>query len=147
MKLKVKNKTVLIVDDEPQHLDFLSEYLISKGYKVETATNLKDAEKLLREFRYRLVIVDLNIPAPQDYDRRLREKGEVFQNYKGLYVAELARNLGHTDKRVIIYSVHNVPEVSKQAEKLYCRYLLKGRPKVMKQEIDELLFNPREKSI
>ncbi len=136
---KEKKSTILLVDDEPQHLDWLSDYLVSKGYEVENVTNVRDAEKQLREYRYRAVVVDLNIPAPDDYEAKLREKGEVFVTYKGLYIADLARNLGHRNRQVIIYSVHEVSEVANYAEKISCVYLSKGRPRKFKMEIDDVL--------
>jgi two-component system, OmpR family, alkaline phosphatase synthesis response regulator PhoP len=72
-------KTVLIVDDEPEILRLVRDYLERAGFEVVTAGNGADA---LREFGRRrpdLVVLDLTLPEMDGLDvaRALRRTGDV----------------------------------------------------------------------
>lgn len=141
---KYLKDVVLVVDDEPQHLDWFEEYLAAKGCTVQWATNLGDADRLLRETRFRMVVVDLNIPSPESFSTVLAEKGDAYVNFPGLYAAFQARNFGHDRMQVIIYSVHESALVVAQAKVLDCVYILKGRPRNFKDQVERVLsFDPR----
>jgi hypothetical protein len=81
------------------------------------------------------VIVDLNIPVLDPLRSSVVEKGDVYGKYPGLYVAFHARNRGHRDRQVIIYSVHRDPAVAEEAKRLGCTYIIKGRPKEIKRDL------------
>jgi two-component system, OmpR family, alkaline phosphatase synthesis response regulator PhoP len=53
---------ILLVDDEPDILEFLSYNLLKEGYKVSQARNGKDALKLVHEILPHLVILDVMMP-------------------------------------------------------------------------------------
>jgi two-component system alkaline phosphatase synthesis response regulator PhoP len=53
---------ILLVDDEPDVLEFLSYNLIKEGYQVLKANNGKDAIALLKDNRPHLVILDVMMP-------------------------------------------------------------------------------------
>ncbi|MGQ1945525.1 response regulator transcription factor [Geofilum sp. OHC36d9] len=57
----VKQK-ILLVDDEPDILEFLSYNLKKEGFLVQTASNGKDAIKMAIEFLPHLIILDVMMP-------------------------------------------------------------------------------------
>jgi DNA-binding response OmpR family regulator len=72
-------KSVLIVDDEPEILRLVRDYLERAGFEVMTAANGADA---LREFSRRrpdLVVLDLTLPETDGLDvaRAMRRTGDV----------------------------------------------------------------------
>ncbi|HLN29774.1 MAG TPA: hypothetical protein VK395_18655 [Gemmataceae bacterium] len=145
-ELPRKEDTILLADDEPYHLQFFLDYLESLKYKTVVADNVDNAILRLQECRFRAVIADLSIPLlpPQSL---LTGRGTLFQKYPGLLVADYARNHNHTGRQVVVYSVHDDPQVRELAAKLGVTYLLKGRPRILKEEIKDILsFDPLAKS-
>lgn len=55
------NKRVLHVDDEPVILSAVRDYLIRQGYDVDSACELEEAQALLTNDRYDVVILDLRL--------------------------------------------------------------------------------------
>lgn len=139
------SNTVVLMDDELYSIRWLIDYLEGRGFDVLPARTANEALELLREEIYRCAIIDLNVPLFEPLVDESRSLGEVYGRFPGLFVAREARNLGYRDRQVIIYSVHRDPMVSAEAKKLSCTYILKGRPKMMKTEIDEVLsFDPTD---
>lgn len=135
--------TLVLVDDEMHHLSWLVDYFYSKGKKVLPVDNANDAVELLKKEIYRAVIIDLNIPLLPPMDAAAEKLGPVYVRYPGLFVARQARNLGYRDRQVVIYSVHRDADVVEEARILRCTYILKGRPKEIKTELDRILnFDP-----
>jgi CheY-like chemotaxis protein len=138
--------TVVLIDDEIHNMSWMIDYLHSRGLETLTASNANDAVQVLEREIYRAVIVDLNIPLLEPLISSVMTKGDVYGRYPGLYVAFYARNKGYRDRQVVIYSVHRDPAVSEEASKLGCTYIIKGRPKEIKQELDEVIsFDPTTK--
>lgn len=141
-ELPRKEKTILVADDEPYNLQWILDFLESLGYTTVVAENVDSAIRHLEEFRFRAVIADLSIPLspPQSL---LAGKDSIFEKYPGLLVADFARNHSHTGKQVIVYSVHDDTQVRELASRLGVTYLLKGRPRLLKDEIKDILsFDP-----
>ncbi len=65
-------KTILIVDDDHQIRGFLEEVLGEKGYTVTTAESLGQAERLMREGRFDVVLCDEMLPDGSGYEFRMR---------------------------------------------------------------------------
>lgn len=139
MKSKKKNSTIVVVDDELYNLVWLLDYLRSKKYDVLPAKDANEALEILEGDRYRCVIVDLNIPMYEPFVQAVGSLGNVYVKFPGLFVAREARTKGYRDRQVIIYSVHRDVEVAQEAKILGCTYILKGRPKEMKLELDDVL--------
>ena len=59
--MNIKNK-ILLVDDEPDILEFLSYNLIKEGYLLETASNGKEAIAIAKAYIPDLVILDIMMP-------------------------------------------------------------------------------------
>jgi len=125
----------LIVDDEPYYQDWLIEYLEAHGYEVLTAVNVEEACQILSKELFKMVIVDLSIPAGPGLSAQLSASDPLTQQYPGIYVAQYARDHGQWDDQVIIYSVHMSEKISEKAKQLYCTYLPKGRPDAMKEAV------------
>ena len=131
-----KAETILLADDEPYNLEWVIEYLRSKECSVTVAENVDQALEKLRRAQFRSVVVDLSLPI---LDTTISGNEPLFIRYPGLIIADFARNHGHLGRQVIVYSVHDDPLVRAFAEKIHCTYLLKGRPRQFKAELDDVL--------
>jgi DNA-binding response OmpR family regulator len=72
-------KTILVVDDEPQIVQLVRDYLEHGGFKVLTAADGQSALRAAATLRPDLVILDLGLPSVDGLDvtRALRRSGEV----------------------------------------------------------------------
>jgi DNA-binding response OmpR family regulator len=59
---------LLVVDDEESICFSMSEYFSLQGFKVDTASELEEAEKLLGATNYRVVIQDLRLTMTTNQD-------------------------------------------------------------------------------
>ena len=66
---------VLVVDDEPEAVELLVEFLSSKGYEVLTATSGEEALRRVKEDRPHLVLLDIRMPKMNGLEvlKRIRE--------------------------------------------------------------------------
>ena len=53
---------ILLVDDEPDILEFISYNLVKEGFEVFTCGNGKDAIQLARQERPQIIILDVMMP-------------------------------------------------------------------------------------
>jgi DNA-binding response OmpR family regulator len=69
--------TILAVDDEPELLSMIEEYLASRGYKMLTAGTAQDARTILGNAKIDLVLLDITLPGEDGLSlaRHLREHG------------------------------------------------------------------------
>jgi two-component system, cell cycle response regulator DivK len=58
----VSGEAILIVDDNAANLKLARVLLQSEGYEVRTAEDAEDALDLLRSFRPRLILMDIQLP-------------------------------------------------------------------------------------
>jgi len=58
----VTNARILVVDDEPQIRRVMRATLVARGYMVSTARNGEEALEKVREERFDLVLLDINMP-------------------------------------------------------------------------------------
>jgi two-component system, OmpR family, KDP operon response regulator KdpE len=58
----MSNESVLVVDDEPETIKYLSANLRARGYKVFTASDGQDALKLVEQACLDLIILDITLP-------------------------------------------------------------------------------------
>jgi len=145
MARTTESKTLVLVDDEMHHLTWLVDYFYSQGLEVLPIDNCNDAVEQISLEIYRALVIDLNIPLLPPLDKAAEALGAVYVRYPGLFVARQARNRGYRDRQVIIYSVHRDADVVKEAKALGCTYILKGRPKEIKEELEKVLaFDPTQ---
>jgi DNA-binding response OmpR family regulator len=57
-----KGHTILLVDDEPDILEFLSYNIRKEGYKVFTANNGEEGVKLTQQLSPSLILLDVMMP-------------------------------------------------------------------------------------
>lgn len=127
-------ESVLIIDDEPEYLGWLVEYLGSKNFKVDHALNISDALKISTDKRYRLILVDMNIPAPGAASELLDDP--ISKKYPGFKLAHTFRNQGYHSHQIIAYTVHDDDLLGVELDRIRCRYVLKGRPNILKSVIE-----------
>jgi len=72
-------RRVLVLDDEPEIVRLVRDYLERGGFEVLTADNGADALRIARQHHPDLVILDLNLPGLDGLDvaRSLRRDGDV----------------------------------------------------------------------
>jgi len=58
----MKDKKILVIDDEPNFVGLVVEYFKSLGYDARSALNLEDAVKLFRSQKPNVVLLDFNMP-------------------------------------------------------------------------------------
>jgi DNA-binding NarL/FixJ family response regulator len=134
---------VVILDDEVYNITWMMDYLYSKNINVMPAASANEALDLIESEIYRAAIIDLNVPILPPLDEAAAQLGSAYITYPGLFVARAARNRGYRGRQVVIYSVHRDPLVAEEARKLGCTYILKGRPKEIKAELDAVIsFDP-----
>jgi CheY-like chemotaxis protein len=130
-----KGKKVLILDDEPEYLTWVKEFLEAQGLSVEFATTLSAAFAALSKARYRLLLVDMNVPPGASITPRLRAAIDSVDRYPGLALALEARNFGYGAHSVVAYTVHDDERIAQNLDRWHCRYVLKGRPDAFKSVI------------
>ena len=91
---------VLVVDDEPDAVDLLREFLTAKGYEVLAASNGEEALRKVREDRPHLVLLDVRMP-----------------KMSGLEVLKQVREIDH-EVGVIMVSAVNEEETGRRALKM-----------------------------
>lgn len=66
---------ILVVDDEPDAVELLQEFLIVKGYDVITASDGEEALRQVKEHRPHLVLLDVRMPRMNGMEvlKRVRE--------------------------------------------------------------------------
>lgn len=147
MAITSKPDTILLMDDELFNIEWLIDYLESKGYNIYPTSSADEAIQAVSQEIYRAAIFDLNVPLSVHPNPGPQTHKPVYHKYPGLYVAWYARNQGYRGRQVIIYTVHRDEEVANEAKILGCEYILKGRPRELKEEIDSILsFDPTQQS-
>ncbi len=87
--------TVLVVDDDPDILDALSEILEAEGYGVTRARNGQEALERLSPERPDLILLDLMMPVMDGwaFARHMRERGPGLSELP-IIVLSADRNVG-----------------------------------------------------
>lgn len=129
------SKVTLLVDDEPEYLGWVVEFLESLGLQCDSARNLSEALAAIEKTEYRLLIVDMNIPAGGAASALTKAHSPVAEKYPGIIVAVQSRNKGYGAHQIIAYTVHDDDAADAELAKLNCRYVLKARPQVLKSVI------------
>jgi CheY-like chemotaxis protein len=138
------SKTVLVLDDEPEYLDWVVDYLESHGLAVQFASTLANAIDMVSRREYCLFLVDMNVPDGGATTPEMLQRTPLIAQFPGLALAQVCRNAGYGRHSVIAYTVHDHPGAEAELEKLWCRYVLKGRPEVLKSVIDKSLPGSRK---
>ena len=97
------SKRILVVDDEPEIVELLTDILTGHGYEVDSAYRAKEALELVRASIYDAAILDFNLP---DMDgvmlhRKIRQMDEELADAT-LFTSALVQS----DKNLGYYSAH-----------------------------------------
>jgi DNA-binding NtrC family response regulator len=118
-------RRVLIVDDETSLLFAARQYLTDKGFDVECAQELEEAQALLANFSFDVVITDIRLTALQGADglhvldfirhRRLGVPVVVLTAHASAAVEHEARRLGAES---IFYKPVPLPQLAEEISRL-----------------------------
>jgi DNA-binding response OmpR family regulator len=81
-KAKPGAKSVLVVDDESQTCDLISQYLTTRGYRVRTAPDGPSALALVEQERPHFIILDMALPGMSGLELLRQLRAKQWQ-YKG----------------------------------------------------------------
>ena len=126
-------RTLLVVDDEESICFSMSEYFSQHGFKVDTAREREEAEGLIKETEYKVIIQDLRLGV----DRRS----------EGLDIIKLvhARN---PDTRIVVLTSYGSPEAEEEARNAGAdAFLRKPKPlSQVAQVVQGLIESPRTRT-
>lgn len=138
---KLLDDTILIVDDEPEHIQWLFDYIEAKGMKIHVMNNVEDAINAANRAQYRAYVIDLNIPMG-NWTPTFLVPNDVYDKYKGFYVIKYVRTQGNLGKNVSAYSAHYNEQIIAETKTLYCEYTSKDRVQDFKKEIANIIATP-----
>ncbi len=85
---------IIVVDDDVRIRSLLSQYLVESGYAISTAKDVKECEKLLKEFQFDLIILDIMMPGESGIEFVKRTRNSLKTPVLMLSA------LGHVDDKV-----------------------------------------------
>ncbi|MCK1970054.1 hypothetical protein MT962_003926 [Franconibacter sp. IITDAS19] len=135
-------KKIFILDDEPMFLDWIEDFSESLGFSVKFITSVNDAYEEINNANineYSALVLDLNVPVSPELEASIKQKENVFQEFRGLFIAQQARTKGISGRKIIVYSVHDNAEVEEICKRLNVSYIPKGRAKVLKDKLQSIL--------
>jgi DNA-binding NtrC family response regulator len=108
---------LLVIDDEESICFSMSEYFSLQGYKVDTANEIEEAEKLLGATDYKVVIQDLRLT--------------ITKNYDGLDMIRLVRK-HNPQARIVVLTAYGSSEIEDEARRCGADAFLR-KPKPLSQ--------------
>ncbi|HKG77890.1 MAG TPA: response regulator [Pyrinomonadaceae bacterium] len=132
-KAELPMPRLLVVDDEESICFSMSEYFSLHGYKVDTASELEEAEKLLGVTDYRVVIQDLRLTMTNYHD--------------GLDMIKMIKQ-HNPQARIVVLTAYGSPEVEDEARRCGAdAFLRKPKPlSQVAQVVQGLLESPPRQS-
>lgn len=116
-KSELPTPRLLVVDDEESICFSMSEYFSLQGYKVDTASEIEEAEKLLGATDYRVVIQDLRLT--------------MTNNNDGLDMIKMIRE-HNPQARIVVLTAYGSPEIEDEARRYGVDAFLR-KPKPLSQ--------------
>jgi DNA-binding NtrC family response regulator len=120
---------LLVVDDEESICFSMSEYFSLHGFKVDTAREFEEAEKLLEAQDYKVIIQDLRLGSKPNAD--------------GLDIIKHVRDQ-HLPSKIIVLTAYGSAEVEEEAKRYGAdAFLRKPKPlSQVAQVVEGLLESP-----
>jgi DNA-binding NtrC family response regulator len=125
---------LLIVDDEEAICFSMSEYFSLHGFKVDTARELDEVEKLVGSTAYRVIIQDLRLSAKRDSD--------------GLDIIRMVRGQ-NPEAKIIVLTAYGSVEMEDEAKRCGAdAFLRKPKPlSQVAQVVQGLLETPTNQAV
>lgn len=124
------------MDDEPYSMEWLSDFIISKGYIPINATTFEEALRYIDNKKFCASVIDMNIPFKISQASSLKKRADIYNKYPGLHIAHELRDSGADKNAVIIFTVHDNQEIASIARALDIKYVIKGKPKQVKAALE-----------
>jgi DNA-binding NtrC family response regulator len=124
------SRNLLVVDDEESICFSMSEYFTQHGFKVDTAREMEEAEVLIKETEYRVIIQDLRLGLTRQPD--------------GIEIIKLVHKR-NPDTRIVVLTSYGSPEAEEEARRAGAdAFLRKPKPlSQVAQVVQGLIESPR----
>jgi DNA-binding NtrC family response regulator len=125
---------LLVVDDEESICFSMSEYFEHHGYKVDTARDMEEAEKLIEGTNYKVVIQDLRLG--------------INRNPDGFEIIKLVHR-SHPETRIIVLTAYGSTDMEDEARQCGAdAFLRKPKPlSQVAQVVQGLLESPSKQTV
>ena len=122
---------LLVVDDEESICFSMSEYFELHGFKVDTAREFEDAEKLIESTDYKVIIQDLRLG--------------TTRSPEGMDIIKLVHHR-NPDTRIVVLTAYGSSEIEDEARRCGAdAFLRKPKPlSQVAQVIQGLIESPRQ---
>jgi DNA-binding NtrC family response regulator len=129
-RTKQTSAKLLVVDDEESICFSMKEYFSQHGFKVDTAREIEEAEGLIKETDYQVIIQDLRLGVDQRSD--------------GLEIIKLVHGK-NPETRIVVLTSYGSPEVEAEARRAGAdAFLRKPKPlSQVAQVVQGLIESPR----
>ncbi|HEV8427411.1 MAG TPA: response regulator [Pyrinomonadaceae bacterium] len=127
-------RNLLVVDDEESICFSMSEYFSQHGFKVDTAREKEEAEGLIKQTEYRVIIQDLRLG--------LQRRSE------GLEIIKLVHER-NPNTRIVVLTAYGSPEAEEEARNAGAdAFLRKPKPlSQVAQVVQGLIESPRTRAV
>jgi len=131
---EVQMPRLLVVDDEESICFSMSEYFSLQGYKVDTAREVEEAERLIEATDYKVVIQDLRLGATRNPD--------------GLDIIRMIREQ-YPRTRIVVLTAYGSAEVEDEARRCGAdAFLRKPKPlSQVAQVVQGLIESPPKQAV
>jgi DNA-binding NtrC family response regulator len=128
------SRTLLVVDDEESICFSMREYFSQHGFKVDTASEIEEAEGLINATDYRVIIQDLRLG--------------MTRNPDGIEIIKLVHKR-NPDTRIIVLTSYGSKEVEEEARRAGAdAFLRKPKPlSQVAQVVQGLIESPRVRTV
>ena len=125
---------LLVVDDEESICFSMSEYFSQHGFKVDTAREMEEAEGLIKETDYKVIIQDLRLGLARYPD--------------GIEIIKLVHKR-NPDTRIVVLTSYGSAEVEEEARRAGAdAFLRKPKPlSQVAQVVQGLIESPRTRTV
>ena len=127
-------RTLLVVDDEESICFSMREYFSQHGFKVDTASEMEEAEGLIKATDYKVIIQDLRLGLTRHPD--------------GIEIIKLVHNR-NPDTRIVVLTSYGSKEVEEEARRAGADVFLR-KPKPLSQVaqvVQGLIESPRARTV
>jgi DNA-binding response OmpR family regulator len=126
-------RNLLVVDDEESICFSMRDYFSRRGFNVDTAREMEEAEGLIKATDYRVVIQDLRLGLAQHPD--------------GIDIIKLIRTQ-NSNTRIVVLTSYGSPEVEAEARRAGAdAFLRKPKPlSLVAQVVQGLIESPRTRT-